>query len=101
MISTAAAATADLACARRGSRARTRIGARRNLPGRSPGPPFIVKVRAKAQQAPVMSPQVAASRWERQVVVDRSVNGFINSLAMDVGGRAGPGSQRLLNVPGG
>lgn len=76
------------------------IGARRNIPGLSAGLPFIVKVRAKTQQAPVMSPQVPASRWERQVVVDRSVNGFINSLAMDVRGQERLRSQWLLNVPG-
>lgn len=76
-----------------------RIGARRNIPGLSAGPPFIVKVRAKTQQAPLMSPQVPASRWERQVVVDRSVNGFINSLAMDVRGQERLRLQWLLNVP--
>lgn len=48
---------------------------------------------------PSNEPQVPAARWQRQVVLD-SVNGFINSLAMDVRGQERPRLQCLLNVSG-
>lgn len=49
---------------------------------------------------PSNDPSVPAARWQRPVVVDRSANGFINSLAMDVRGQERPRSQWLLNVSG-
>lgn len=49
---------------------------------------------------PSNEPQVPAARWQRQVVPDRSVNGHINSLAMDVRGQERLRLQCLLNVSG-
>lgn len=48
---------------------------------------------------PSNEPPVPAARWQRQVVLD-SVNGFINSLAMDVRGQERLRLQCLLNVSG-
>lgn len=77
------------------------IGARRSIPGLLIGIPFIVKVRAMAQQAPVMSPGSPSARRQGQVVLDRSINGFINSLVMRVHGQERMRLQWLRNVSGG